>query len=259
MGSRDRRLSAAAATALLAAAGAMAAGGCSLRVSTGSLEPVPTAASTRPVSTVPALPTSTVPATAELSVDVPVQLSVDGPWRRVSGAPGVDRPGLFYELMPGVYVYLPTEEDIGQGITWTLGADDVPIIEGYLQARLVFFRAVAVDPIELDDPGWSYWYLDGGTVHREWLRGKRDRGERGDVADGVVLRPMVLGDERSATTALVADCVLDGGVFLTADGELAEGSSWGVSDYGIGYRMISIDGRWLVRESGSLEQACIGW
>ncbi|MFM8311214.1 MAG: hypothetical protein ACKOAZ_04870, partial [Ilumatobacteraceae bacterium] len=133
-----------------------------------------------------------------------------------------------------------------------------PIIEAYLQARLVYFRAMSVDPIELDDIGWSQWYIDGGAAYRESLQRRRDRGEHGDLADGIVLRPLVAGDERSPTTALVMDCVLDGGVFLRADGSLAEGSSWGVGPYGLGMRLELIDGRWMVKQTGPAEQACIG-
>jgi hypothetical protein len=65
-----------------------------------------------------------------------IQLSPDGPWRRRL-APGITTPGLVYELMPGLWVWLPTEEDIPNGITWVLNEADLPIIEAYLQARLV--------------------------------------------------------------------------------------------------------------------------
>ena len=74
----------------------------------------------------------------------------------------------------------------------------------------------------------------------------------------VWLRPLVAGDERSATTALVMDCTLDGSVFFTSDGSLAEGSRWGVGTYGLGMRMEVIDGKWVVRQIGPAEQACIG-
>lgn len=245
-----------------AVAAVMLMAGCSLRVSTGALETVPTVATTVPAaSPALALPTSTstsVSTSATVFDEAPVTLSPDGPWRRVSGAPGIDTPGLFYELMPKLYVYLPTVEDIDRGITWTLGIDDVPIIEAYIQARLVYFRAVTVDPIDLDAVGWSEWYADGGASYRRWLQEKRDRGEFVDLADGVVLRPLVAGDDRSATTALVMDCVLDGGVFVRPDGSLADGSSWGVVATGRGARMALEGGRWMITQFGPAEQACIG-
>lgn len=234
--------------------------GCSLRVSTGALETLPTVSTTVPAaSPVLALPTSTSTSTTVGAFDeAPVTLSPDGPWRRVSGAPGIDTPGLFYELMPKLYVYLPTVEDIDRGITWTLGIDDVPIIEAYLQALLVYYRAITVNPMELDDPGWSRWYTDDGAALLEGLTRRRDRGEYADLADGVVLRPLVAGDERSATTALVMDCMLNGSVFLRPDGSLTEDSWWGVEKYGSGMRMELIDGEWVSRQIGPAEQACIG-
>jgi hypothetical protein len=246
-------------TAVLLAAITLMAG-CSLRVSTGALETVPTVATTVPAaSPALALPTSTSTSTTVVAFDeAPVTLSPDGPWRRVSGAPGIDTPGLFYELMPKLYVYLPTVEDIDRGITWTLGIDDVPIIEAYLQALLVYYRAITVNPMELDSPEWSRWYTDDGAAILVGLTKRRDRGEYADLADGVVLRPLVAGDERSATTALVMDCTLDGSVFFTSDGSLAEGSRWGVGTYGLGMRMEVIDGEWVVRQIGPAEQACIG-
>ena len=184
--------------------------------------PLPIRVRLPPVLTVAT--TSTPPATsADPLPDAVVQLSPDGPWRRVDGAPGVDTPGLFYELMPQLYVYLPLEEDLDHGITWTLGADDVPIIEAYLQALLVYYRAATVDPIDLDDPGWDRWYSDGGTALRESLQVRRDRGEHVELKDSVVLRPNVAGDERTSSTALVTDCILDGAVFLRPDGTLARG------------------------------------
>ncbi|MFZ9629585.1 MAG: hypothetical protein ACO3C1_09580 [Ilumatobacteraceae bacterium] len=252
----DRRGDRAGAAAVVLAG--LLVAGCSLRVSTGGLDTLATTVTTRPpVLTVAS--TTVPPATVDDSLpDVPVQLSPDGPWRRVDGAPGIDTAGLFYELMPQLYVYLPIEEDLDHGITWTLGEDDVPIIEAYLQARLVYFRSVSVDPIELDDPGWALWYTDGGAAYRDWLAGKRQRGEYVDLADGVVLRPTVAGDEKTATTALVMDCMLDGGVFLQSDGSLAEGSSWGVGEVGRGARLTMVDGRWMVRQIGETEAACIG-
>ena len=73
-----------------------------------------------------------------------IGLSADGPWTLVDSAPGVTTPGLVYELMPGLWVYLPVVEDIPNGITWTLNEEDRPIIEAYLQARLVYYLAVTV-------------------------------------------------------------------------------------------------------------------
>ena len=82
-----------------------------------------------------------------------VTLSPDGPWTRVDSAPGVDTPGLFYELMPKLWVYLPTVEDLDHGITWVLTEPDRPVIEAYLNAQLTYY--VSASSAEIDDDSWS--------------------------------------------------------------------------------------------------------
>ncbi len=218
---------------------------------TSSPEPVPTLAAT----------TVTV-ATSVVATDPPttlpdaIGLSPGGPWTRVDSAPGVSTPGLFYELMPELWVYLPVEEDIAHGITWTFTEADRPVIEAYLQARLVYFRAVTSDPIDLGLDGWTQWYADGGAVYFDSLTARRAQGQTADLDVGVVLRPEVIGDERTDTEAIVFDCVLDGGVFRMADGSLAPGSTPGVLADGVGFRISETSGRWRVTQVGSQPDAC---
>lgn len=169
---------------------------------------VPSTASTvstsAPASTVAArtsttaVPVSLFPASP---IDSTTVLSADGPWTRVDGAPGVGTAGLFYELAPQVWVYLPQAEDLPNGIVWTLRDDTRPIIEAYLTAQAARWRAGA----------------------------------------NVVLRPQVLGDDRSDSTALVADCVTSVGA--------ATRTGWGAS--------LIVDGSdWVVDSQGPREDAC---
>ena len=185
-----------------------------------------------------------------------IGLSPDGPWRLVDSAPGITTPGLVYELMPKLWVYLPVTEDIANGITWTLNEPDRPLIEAYLHARLVYFQAVTSSPMDLANPGWQQWYADGGEVY---LPGLTERSRQGQVADldvGVVLRPQVIGDERTDTEGIVFDCVLDGGVFRMPDGSLAEGSTVGVVSHGVGFRIGVHDSEWWVTQIGEQPDAC---
>ncbi|MEN9823967.1 MAG: hypothetical protein RLZ04_2393, partial [Actinomycetota bacterium] len=172
--------------------------------------------------------TSVTPTTdAQPTVTAPpgvATLAADGPWRLVESAPGVEEPGLVYELMPGLWAWLPVEEDLDAGIGWHLTEADVPVIEAYLQARLVYFEAATSRPPDADHPGLAEWYADGGQAVRSVLDPHVEAGEYADLDIGVVLRPSVVGDGRSDTSAVVVSCTLDGGVFLTADGELASGS-----------------------------------
>lgn len=223
----------------------------------------PDTLSTSPVTaSLPASTTTSPPETTGSVVPVTgapgeIELSPDGPWTRVDSAPGVTKPGITYLLMPGVWVWLPTVEDIPNGITWVLNPDDLPVIEAYLQARIVFFRATSQDPIDLDDPGWAEWYADGGAGYVQVLSPRRDRHELFDRTGGVVLRPVVWGEERSDSTAIVMDCMLDGGVWLLPDGSLGPGSTPGVVENGLGARMTVEGGSWMAAGVSNEPMACV--
>ena len=219
-----------------------------------------TLATTPPTASLPPATTgtsaaSTVPETVVVD-DGTIALSPDGPWRRVDSAPGVTLPGLVYELMPGLWVWLPTKEDIPNGITWVLNETDLPIIEAYLQARLVFFRATNQSPMDFDDPGWSGHYVDGSDGFRRALVDRDARGEVFSLDAGVVLRPAVLGEQRSDVFAVVFDCMLDGSTWRLPDGSVGEGSSPGVSPSGIGVTLQLAGSTWKVDKVASQPDAC---
>lgn len=219
--------------------------------SSESLSPLPTLPATTAAAT-------TVATTTEATLpEGVVGLSADGPWKLVDSAPGITTPGLVYELMPGLWVYLPVVEDIANGITWTLNEEDRPIIEGYLQATLVYYAAVTSNPMDFSSEGWTTYYVDGG----ERLKGVMEpRGAAGQVVSleaGVVLRPTVLGDGRSEVDAIVADCSLDGAVRRNADGSIAEGSTPGVVETEVGATMRMSDGRWKLDRVTELAGACV--
>lgn len=220
-----------------------------------TLVPLPAAAASLAPTASTAAPAAPATGTAPSSGDG-LTLDPDGPWQPVDGVIGVDTPGLFYELLPGVTAYLPLDEDIPAGVVWTLAERDVPIIEAYLQARLVYYRTVSVDPIDLDDEGWGVWYLGGPAVYLGRLDDLRADGAVADLGEGVVLRPTVIGDERTDTTAIVFDCVIDGSVFVLPDGSLADGSRRGIDEVGFAARLQLIEGRWMVTQVGSQPEAC---
>lgn len=211
-----------------------------------------TSSTTEPSTTVV---DTTVPADSQPEGEI--GLSPDGPWRLVDSAPGITTPGLVYELMPKLWVYLPVEEDIEQGILWTLTEEDLPIIEAYLQARLVRYRATMQVPVDLQDAGWELFYTDSSLdallpAYEEWS----DRGIYTDVDQGVVLRPQVLGDGRSEDSAIIVDCTLDGAVLRDADGTYADGATPGVAEHGRYAVMVLAEGAWKVDESGEQEGLC---
>jgi hypothetical protein len=153
-------------------------------------------------------------------------------------------------------VYLPTTEDVAHGITWTLTPQDVPVIEAYLHARLVFFEVTETNPFDLRDPGWAKWYTDGGASYQSILSERSARGEVLDRADGIVLRPTVLGDGRSATKAIVFDCMLDGSVWRLPNGSLGPGSVAGISPNGFAASLSRPSGAWAIAQSATQSEAC---
>ena len=184
------------------------------------------------------------------------RLSPDGPWRLVTSAPGVDRTGLVYELLPGLWAQLPLREDIPAGVTWTLTSADVPLVEAYLQARRVFYLATESSPFRLDDPGWARWYADGGAGFAAFLAPRDREGEVFAREQGVVLRPVVLGDQRSDTSGIVFDCMLDGGVWRRPDGSLGAESVPGVVPNGVSTVVQMVGDRWVMGHLAAQPEAC---
>ena len=206
-------------------------------------------------------PATTVVDTTTLAGSLPegeIGLSPDGPWRLVDSAPGITTPGLVYELMPKLWVYLPVEEDIEQGILWTLTEEDLPIIEAYLQARLVFYRAITSRPMTFDGADWDRLYEDGGEALKRIFEPRGTAGQYADLGAGVVLRPTVGGDERSGDQALVLDCTLDGAVLRNSDGSLATGSTPETVESGVAASMALDGDQWkLDRIDDEVEGVCI--
>jgi len=220
----------------------------------------PTSASVGPLPTLPATTAAavtTAPAPTATLPDGAIGLSADGPWTLVDSAPGVTTPGLVYELMPGLWAYLPLVEDIPNGITWTLNEEDRPIIEAYLQARLVYYLAVTSDPMDFSNEGWNEHYVDGGERLKNVNEERRAGGVVVNLEAGVVLRPTVGGDGRTDTTALILDCILDGAVARNPDGSIAEGSTPGIAVDAKGATMQLVDGGWKLDRITQAAGACI--
>ena len=252
---------------LVAAVAALALVSCSSNDGNGAVATLPTLAET--VAPPTSASSSTVASTSSTVVEVPttsssvtmapgvVGLSPDGPWRLVDSAPGVTTPGLVYELMPKLWAFIQVEETDQSTYSWTLNEADRPIIEAYLNAQLTYFTAVTSTPINLDLPGWTEFYADGGKAQRDRLAQRRLDGQVVDMDLGVVLQPQVLGDERTNDTAIVSDCILDGSVFRTVDGSLADGSTLGVTRLAWFARMRLVNGSWVVLEEGRVSEGCL--
>lgn len=213
-----------------------------------TVEDLPTTTAAPETSTT-AAPTTVVP-------EGVVGLSADGPWKLVDGAPGVESPGLVYELMPKLWAFLPTEESDDDGTLFVPSPEDIPVIEAYLGAVRQYNEAASVSPMALESAGWDEWYLDGGSSFIDSLEERDAQSQVLDLDAGVVRRPHVLGDERSDVSAIIFDCVLDGSVFRMPDGSLAPGSAPGVAPVGISARLTLDNARWIVVTISNQPEAC---
>jgi hypothetical protein len=244
----------------IAVSGVLLLAGCSSGSDAGLDTIAPTSASLQPLQPLPATTAAPTTLAAAPEVTLPegvVGLSADGPWTLVDSAPGITTPGLVYELMPGLWAYLPVVEDVANGITWTLNEEDRPIIEAYLQARLVFYLAITSDPMDFSSSDWVEFYVDSGQRLRGVFEPGAEQGQVGDMDSGVVLRPTVGGDGRTDVDALVLDCALNGSIVRNADGSIAEGSTPGIGIDDIGATMRLVDGRWkLDRITEGVASAC---
>lgn len=223
--------------------------------SPASTEPT---ASTAAAAATDAVSTTTTAVAADLP-DLGIDLSPDGPWERVASVPGVDLPGLGYRLMDGVWAWLPTVEDLPSGITWVLNENDRPIIEAYLLAQYTVYRSITSQPMDFTGEGWLRYYTDEGRTRKVgFWQAHADLGRRVELADGVVLRPVVMGERRTDTEALIYDCMLDGAVTLETDGQLSPDSGWGVSAEG-GQALMHLDGgTWRAgRMADRIEGVCV--
>jgi len=210
-----------------------------------------------PSTEVPSTTTSTTVVSSTV-VGGDVGLSAGGPWTLVDGAPGVTTPGLVYELMPKLWVFLPTVElPDDDSSLFVPTAEDIPIIEAYLRARLVFFRAATRRPIDLDDPGWAEAFVDGVATFRSVLQARNADGQSLDMADGIVLRPYVLGDLRAPDSVVVYDCMLDGGVWRHQDGSLSNDSTPGVIRNGSAALAQLSGAHWIVDRISAQTDACL--
>jgi hypothetical protein len=123
---------------------------------------------------------------------------------KVESAPGVNTPGDTRELMPGLWVHLAWQADPNDPSVFTVQPGDEPILEAYANSMLVYFRS-ATTTVDLTDPAWSTYFIDHGEQYRQIFDERRASGQVRDLDLGVVLRPYVLGDQRTPASAVVLD------------------------------------------------------
>lgn len=252
----------AAALSLVACGGGNAAPVAPSELSTpvGTAAPLTVAAATTaaPESTTTAAPTTVETVSPPVTVlEGSPMLSPDGPWTLVASAPGINSVGLIYELMPKLWVFLPTQEDRPNGYYWTFNEMDRPAIEGYIKALLTRYRSTDSVPATLDDEGWTLYFTpENAAIMMPPYEVKSERGEYTDLDLGVILRPTVIEDNRTEDYTIVVDCVIDGAVLRNADGSYAASATPGIMRTGYAAGMLRVDGAWKLDRFSTTGVAC---
>ena len=128
---------------------------------------------------------------------------------RVDTAPGVRTRGDTRQLTPdGLYVHIAWEPDPDDPSVFTVQHDDIDILEAYTNAVATYYRA-ATTTLTIDAPEFARFYLDRGAKFSDGFQQATVGNFILDLGAGVVLRPYVLADQRTADSAVVMDCYLE--------------------------------------------------
>jgi hypothetical protein len=191
--------------------------------------PEPSAVATSEAATTVPDTTVATPATTAADDGLTGPMFSDALGVKVDSAPGVRTRGDTRQLLPeGLFVHIAWETDPQDPSVFTVQPDDVAILEAYTNAVTTYYRA-ALTTLTLDDPDFARYYIDAGAKYADGFQQARDGGFVGSLGSGVVLRPYVLGDQRTETTAVVFDCYLQNEQFIPLESQpaLAELQSMG--------------------------------
>jgi hypothetical protein len=250
---------------MVAGLGAVACSGGAGEVAPVSLEPIAStlpSAATTPSTTVAVTSVSTTdasqPDTTQPDTTFP---ELTGPvfsdelGVKVASAPGVNTPGDTRQLLPeGLYVHIAWTADPADPSVFTVQPDDIPILEAYANAVRTFYSAI-LSTVSTEDPGFEEFYLDAGAKFDEAFADRRGAGEIGDLGQGVVLRPYVLSDQTTATSAVILDCVLDGSAYVQMSGDPVV--SRPIEPNGQLATMALVNGRWVLDKAATENRACM--
>ena len=159
------------------------------------------------------------------------------------------------QLLPeGLYVHIAWEPDPNDPSVFTVQPDDIEILEAYTNAVTTYYRA-ATTTVTTDDPDFAKYFVDAGAKFETSFREARDGGYLLDLGAGVVLRPYVLGDQRSEDSAVVLDCYLENQEYRkSSDGDRDEGDLQTSPTIAT---MTRIDGTWKVDIAAIEATACL--
>ena len=173
---------------------------------------------------------------------------------KVATAPGIHTAGDTRQLLPeGLFVHLAWESDPNDFSVFSPIPEDIPILEAYANASLAYYRAF-LTTVSIEAPEFALYFVDAGAKYQANFGEARLGGFVGTMGSGVVLRPYVLGDQRSETAAVVLDCSLADESFILKD----QASDLGpLETSGIVATMVQRNGSWKVDQIGTEPHACV--
>ncbi len=173
---------------------------------------------------------------------------------KVDTAPGVNTRGDTRRLLDeGVFVHIAWEPDPTDASVFTVQPDDIPILEAYAMAQATYYRA-ALGLTTTDDPAFARYIVGGGDGFNKAFQRRAAAGLTLSVGSGVVLRPYVLGDQRTENSAVVLDC------FLEDEQEIPIGSApslGALEPHNLVVTMTRVDGVWKLDLAGEQSGVCL--
>ena len=173
---------------------------------------------------------------------------------KVDTAPGVNTRGDTRRLLDeGVFVHIAWEPDPTDASVFTVQPDDIPILEAYAMAQATYYRA-ALGLTTTDDPAFARYFIGGGGRFAKAINRRTSAGLVLSPGAGVTLRPYVLGDNRTPTSAVVLDCYLEDEQAV-AIGSLASPGSQ--EPFNLVVTMALVDEQWKVDGTDEQQGVCL--
>jgi hypothetical protein len=173
---------------------------------------------------------------------------------KVDSAPGVRTRGDTRRLLDeGVFVHIAWEPDPNDASVFTVQPDDIAILEAYAMAQTTYYRA-AMGQITTDHPDFDRFIVGGGHGFDKAFQRRRSNGLTLSVGAGVILRPYVLGDQRTADSAIVLDCLLEDEQEIPIGGKPVPGTP---EPHNLVVTMTRVDGLWKLDLAGEQEGVCL--
>jgi hypothetical protein len=173
---------------------------------------------------------------------------------KVDTAPGVNTRGDTRRLLDeGVFVHIAWEPDPTDASVFTVQPDDIPILEAYAMAQATYYRA-ALGLTTTDDPAFARYIVGGGEGFARAFQRRASNGVILSVGSGVLLRPYVLGDQRTDESAVVLDCFLEDEQEIPIGGSPTLGE---MKPHNLVVTMTKVDGLWKLDLAGEQSGVCL--